>query len=613
VEYHFSSDMQMLTIFCSPEPASVTLAVSPFENVTGFKLPVDQEVECEEFEALPIDDSIINDNQSGLGVAPMQDTMSCADNEPLELSTTVPPPKTMTKTLQQLNNSSSLKKRPKTKNNSKAFTVAGVDATAGTENVSRTIPRLPAALTAHAGWKIIGTASLEESIFTSKSALLDNFLTTRINDYIIDIREQLRSKLENVSFEVNDLNLFTFLLSSGLEYIIEYLNESLTRMGLNKTSMHEFRRFIGTLLLLGSFNLSTEQSWDLMEKITNNKVMSNERFNEIMKNLRGFEVSMRHGGGRSSTLCDQKDKFQFFHFLEDHIFERSRGIFFPRDRGGCYVLDDELISLKAVDIEVKTLSSRKSGKEGSTVDVLCDSFFQLIVGMRLQTSSETQEENVKQLLSTLPRTNNSYDSPHGPILACDRGYGKLSLIKFFMEQNFKVITVCAAVGSGHPIVTESEVNKVMECRQNQGKCDSNNNISQQLVNWLIKDDESILRGPEIKIASCNTVGEKTLHAIAYRDIFDKKKGQKILRFFAAGFAGMEDALCHWAAVAKCTANPIFGQLFGSCNSKDEKLLEMQQMTRDAISHVNVLTENQRTVEWFTLCAFHLSATMAGCH
>jgi hypothetical protein len=78
-------------------------------------------------------------------------------------------------------------------------------------------------------------------------------------------------------------------------------------------------------------------------------------------------------------------------------------------------------------------------------------------------SSETQEGNVKRLLSTLPRTNNSYDSPHGPILACDRGYGKLSLIKFFMDQNFKVITVCAAVGSGHPIVTESEVNKVMEC------------------------------------------------------------------------------------------------------------------------------------------------------
>jgi len=110
-------------------------------------------------------------------------------------------------------------------------------------------------------------------------------------------------------------------------------------------------------------------------------------------------------------------------------------------------------------------------------------------------SSDTQEGNVKQLLSTLPRTNNSYDSPLGPILACDRGYGKLSLIKFFIEQNFKIITVCAAVGSGHPIVTKSELNKVLEREQNQGNYDSSDDISRQLAKRSIKDDENILRGP----------------------------------------------------------------------------------------------------------------------
>jgi len=58
----------------------------------------------------------------------------------------VAPPKSMMKKCQKINNSSLLKKRPKTKNNSKASTVSGVNATAGTENVSQTIPRLPAAL-----------------------------------------------------------------------------------------------------------------------------------------------------------------------------------------------------------------------------------------------------------------------------------------------------------------------------------------------------------------------------------------------------------------------------------------------------------------------------------
>jgi hypothetical protein len=81
-------------------------------------------------------------------------------------------------------------------------------------------------------------------------------------------------------------------------------------------------------------------------------------------------------------------------------------------------------------------------------------------------------------MSSLPRTNHSYDNPLGPILTCDRGYGKLGLIHFFMELNFKVIIVCAAVGSGHPILSVSELNKVLECTENQSNCDSNDDVSQ---------------------------------------------------------------------------------------------------------------------------------------
>jgi hypothetical protein len=82
-------------------------------------------------------------------------------------------------------------------------------------------------------------------------------------------------------------------------------------------------------------------------------------------------------------------------------------------------LDDELISSKASDIEVKKISSRKSGKEGSTVDVICNSFILLPIGMRLHTSSETQENNVRELLTMLPNSSHPYTSPSAPILACD--------------------------------------------------------------------------------------------------------------------------------------------------------------------------------------------------
>lgn len=97
---------------------------------------------------------------------------------------------------------------------------------------------MPAALTAHLSWAVIGSVALEKSSFPSKSALLDHFLSIRINNYITDIILQPHSKLANVGCEVNKLNIFSLLFSSGLEYILEYFNESLTRKGFSKPHMN---------------------------------------------------------------------------------------------------------------------------------------------------------------------------------------------------------------------------------------------------------------------------------------------------------------------------------------------------------------------------------------
>jgi hypothetical protein len=164
--------------------------------------------------------------------------------------------------------------------------------------------------------------------------------------------------------------------------------------------------FLGSFLLLSSFNLSTELNWNMMQKMTDDKVMCNDQFNEILKNLRGFEMGMLFGDGPSPVWCDQKDKLQHFHFLEDWILERSRGLFFPKEVGGCYVLDDELILSKAGDIEVKHTIFQK----------------------------ETQEKNIQELLPLLPKRSHDYSSPLAPIVAFDRGYGKMSIILTFLER-----------------------------------------------------------------------------------------------------------------------------------------------------------------------------------
>jgi hypothetical protein len=194
------------------------------------------------------------------------------------------------------------------------------------------------------------------------------------------------------------------------------------------------------------------------------------------------------------------------------MFERSKNIIFE-SRYGCYVLDDELVASKAADVEVKTLSTRKSGKEGSTADIICDSFLQLVLGMRLRTSADTQMENVEKLMDRLPPVEkNCNQCDLGPWLACDRGYGKKKVIQMLAEKNGKVITVTATAGSDHPIIPSSVVHSYQEKLKKQQNEDSEeeeslelgDSIGQYAANmlstWTIEDNQDVLLGPEIKIA-----------------------------------------------------------------------------------------------------------------
>jgi hypothetical protein len=98
-----------------------------------------------------------------------------------------------------------------------------------------------------------------------------------------------------------------------------------------------------------------------------------------------------------------------------------------------------LLLSKASDIEVKTVSIRNIGKDGCKVDVLCNSFFQLIIGMQLYASSESQESNSKELLSLLLNSSHPYSSPFALIIAFDQGYGKMSVRKVFWKYNLKLL------------------------------------------------------------------------------------------------------------------------------------------------------------------------------
>ena len=192
---------------------------------------------------------------------------------------------------------------------------------------SKKPPKPPAAMQAHQGWVVMPTIDLCDATYEYRTHLLDEILSVRLNNYITTIRGRLQEKLRLHLLELNEVNIFTLLMSSSIDYILEYTNESITQSGLPKVSPQEFRRFMGTVLLSSTFSVSNDLSWSLMEALTNNSVMPRDRFNAILQNLRGFEVMGRSANKNNAVWLDQRDLLQNLHYLEEKIFERSKNFF----------------------------------------------------------------------------------------------------------------------------------------------------------------------------------------------------------------------------------------------------------------------------------------------
>ena len=245
--------------------------------------------------------------------------------------------------------------------------------------------------------------------------------------------------------------------------------------------------------------------WEMMRVLSKDKCMTRERYNQIMNNLRGFDMTRRMILDVSASWNDQRNKLKNLHSLEKKVFDRSIEFFFD-SMNSCVVLDDELIASKGEDVESKLLSDRKSGKEGPTTDVVSDSFFQIIFGMRLRTIGESQIDNVEKLLDTLPPIGVDFrESMNGPIMACDRGYGKLSFINLLIQRNYKVITIANTVGSEHPFIGSSVIEdfkrRVSISHPLLGLEPLTNMLKDHnICDFVIQDADNVLLGPEVKVA-----------------------------------------------------------------------------------------------------------------
>jgi len=195
--------------------------------------------------------------------------------------------------------------------------------------------------------------------------------------------------------EASPKNIFLLLAQPGIDKVLEYTVESMNRSGVPPLCPTEFNRFIGTALFSSCFTLALDDSFELMNSLSNGGVMKHERFKEILHHLKGFDCGNEKNPALSHSWDDQRNLLRNIHPFETRSFERTIYYFFD-SINGAYVYDDELIASKAKDVELCTLSDRKTGGEGPTVDCLCDSFFQFIISMRLRTLEDSQLEIVSK-------------------------------------------------------------------------------------------------------------------------------------------------------------------------------------------------------------------------
>jgi hypothetical protein len=121
----------------------------------------------------------------------------------------------------------------------------------------------------------------------------------------------------------------------------------------------EFHLFLGTMLLSSSFNASIDTMWEMMQTLSKDKCMTCERYNQILNNLSGFDMSRHMILHYTGSWDNQGNKLKNLHLLGGKKIERTIEFFFD-SRTSCLVLDDELISSKGEDIESKLLSDRKA-------------------------------------------------------------------------------------------------------------------------------------------------------------------------------------------------------------------------------------------------------------
>lgn len=398
----------------------------------------------------------------------------------------------------------------------------------------------------------------------SEQEFFEKFLRANLETTYLHLAESTERTLRNIGLNQSPTNTFRALLPDiVIMMIVAFTNPALHEKGHPTTNHHEYRRFIHHMHLVHAFDMSLDLAWEvIMPSLARQHgfmLMELARFKELLYCSRAFGTEGRNPKKERSTWMRRGRFLRKINDLEVAIFKPSVEMLLNL-KDGSIVVDDELIGSRAGDVELKTLSARKAGKDGPVADCVGCGMTAMVLGMRLRVKGEAQEDNVTKLLSTLPEITSAEQSLR---VHFDRGYGKMQLVLFIASRLYDISTIASKTGSRHPFILYAEY-EAQEKRWDSSVSRRTNstNSSKKITPAQVADAKQLMKpwvldgkdlsGSNARVAKKTLTfnGTKTtVYATAIRDCYDKKVPVKDIRFFSSG-PTVEKRSNVWVAVNK---------------------------------------------------------------
>jgi hypothetical protein len=268
---------------------------------------------------------------------------------------------------------------------------------------SRLIKSLPSAIRScveEGGWQIVMPRNTSACTIMTEEEFINKYARNGFCQTNKEIESNMSSHLNRFGLDHDDPNTFMSLLNcEAAEKLREHLSEQLVKDGKQPVrTVAELYEVIATFFIRSRFRLSTPVAYNRfllpLEKSENIMLTSQSRYVDIILRIRGYDVAGRSGeDSLEDTWMQDKNRLRNLEELEEKMFAPSIKLIMNK-KNGELVLDDELIGSRSSDVECKTLSYRKAGKEGPVVDAIADSHLGCILGMRLRVKGETELSNV---------------------------------------------------------------------------------------------------------------------------------------------------------------------------------------------------------------------------